>query len=73
MIALSLIAVLAVFGVGLDPRSVVTPQARTVNRLAHINLRWSSYVGRVLYPIWAILVGRWLARHPQPVEETKAA
>ena len=73
LIALSLIAVLAVFGLGLDARSVITPQARTVNRLAHINLRWSSYVGRALYPIWAILLGRWLVRHPHPVRATKAA
>jgi hypothetical protein len=40
------------------------PQARLVNRLLHVNLDVGSWIGKPLYPIWVLLMGRWLFQPP---------
>ena len=40
------------------------PQARLVNRLLHVNLDVGSWIGKPLYPIWVMLMGRRLFQPP---------
>jgi hypothetical protein len=60
MIAASLLGVIGYFGMGIlsgvPPAN--DPQARLVNRVLHYNLDAGTWLGKPLYPIWALLIAR---------------
>jgi hypothetical protein len=68
MIAGGLLTVLLYFGPAIftGPIADPGPYAELVNRLAHYNLRIASYVGRLGFPIWVLLVGRLVPSNVEP-------
>jgi hypothetical protein len=66
MIGASLLTVVGYFGPGILSGTPPPddPQARLVNRIAHINLDLGTFLGKPLYPIWVLLVARRLPWAP---------
>ena len=64
IVGLSLVMMLAYFGLGLFSGAVrdAGPVGQTVNRVSHYTLRVGTYLGRLGFPLWVLMVAREVSR-----------